>query len=67
MTNHEHEQPNRRILIIDDNPSIHADFKKILSGDAGVEGLDAAEADLFGQKRASASRGFELATALQGQ
>ena len=25
---------NRRVLIIDDNPSIHADFRKILQADA---------------------------------
>jgi hypothetical protein len=27
-------KPNRRILIIDDNPSIHDDFRKIFPGGA---------------------------------
>ena len=38
---------NRRILLIDDTPSIHEDFRKILSGggpDAGLAGeMEAAE------------------------
>lgn len=61
------DQANRRILIIDDNPSIHADFKKILGGETGASGLDAAEADLFGEKKALGHRGFEISTALQGK
>ena len=41
---------NRRILIVDDNASIHEDFKKILGvqTNAGVQQLAAAEAALFG-------------------
>ena len=43
---------NRRILIVDDNQSIHADFRKILGApDAGDEALDAAEARLFGAQQ----------------
>ena len=60
-------QSNRRILIIDDNPSIHADFKKILGADATANGLDAAEADLFGQTKSVGHRSFQITTALQGK
>ncbi len=58
--------PNRRILLIDDLPSIHADFRKILAppGDAGV--LDAMEAGLFGMEVAAPAADFELDSAYQG-
>ena len=65
--NPDQTQSNRRILIIDDNPSIHADFKKILGADCTASGLDAAEADLFGQTKPLGHRGFEITTALQGK
>jgi hypothetical protein len=41
---------NRRILVIDDNPAIHADFRKILGVRSGGENdeLTQATADLFG-------------------
>ena len=39
---------NRRVLIIDDNPSIHEDFRKILSPRTAAA-LDASEAAIFGQ------------------
>ena len=61
---------NHRILIIDDNPSIHEDFRKILGpADAKLaEELDADEAALFGDT-ADASRAwsFQLDSAFQGQ
>lgn len=43
------QPPNRRILLIDDTPSIHQDFRKILtpSVDANLE-LDEMETALFG-------------------
>ena len=31
------ELSNRRILLIDDTPSIHVDFRKILTPDAGAD------------------------------
>jgi len=40
---------NRRILIIDDNASIHDDFRKILSPASDPEGLGHARAALFGE------------------
>lgn len=40
---------NRRILLIDDTPSIHEDFRKILTPpEADDNGLDDLEAQLFG-------------------
>jgi diguanylate cyclase (GGDEF)-like protein len=41
--------PNRRILLIDDTPSIHEDFRRILSSTVTTSELDAAEEALFGE------------------
>ncbi len=62
--------PNNRILVIDDNPSIHEDFRKILSpGDAQLaDELDADEAALFGDAPSiSRQCSFEIDSAMQGQ
>jgi diguanylate cyclase len=61
-------QPNRRILIVDDNRSIHEDFGKILGlSRGGRADLDALEAELFGAAEDEpASEGFELDSAYQG-
>src|SRR5689334_3301524 len=61
---------NRRILVIDDNPSIHQDFRKILSpGDAKLASeLDTDEAALFGETTNTAqSWDFQIDSAFQGQ
>ncbi|HKS36895.1 MAG TPA: response regulator [Verrucomicrobiae bacterium] len=60
---------NRRILVIDDNRAIHADFRKILVGTAETRGgLDQAEAVLFGDAASeSQSPVFEIDSAYQGQ
>lgn len=61
---------NHRILIIDDNPSIHEDFRKILGpADAKLaKELDATEASLFGdQAGASRAQNFRIDSAFQGQ
>ena len=66
----EDTRPNRRILVIDDNASIHEDFRKILCGaTTGDSDLDSAEAALFGDDASSATSdgGFEVDFALQGQ
>jgi PAS domain S-box-containing protein len=60
---------NRRILIVDDNTSIHADFREILcpdhSGDAAVSALEAA---IFGDPAPPPDQiVFELDSAYQGQ
>ncbi len=60
---------NRRILLIDDNAAIHADFRKILVPDrAGNAALEDMEAILF-DPPAPAPRAveFELDSAYQGQ
>jgi signal transduction histidine kinase len=61
-------QANRRILIVDDNRAIHADFRKILCPPAGNAGLEAAEAELFGAPANGLSpAGFQVESAFQGQ
>ena len=61
---------NRRILLIDDTPSIHEDFRKILSGtgaDVGSE-MAAAEEALFGEATEPTSTpSFDLDSAYQGR
>ena len=42
-------QDNRRILVIDDNLSIHEDFRKILSPPQNSDALDQARSALFGE------------------
>ena len=61
---------NRRVLVIDDNPSIHADFRKILSpGEATLANeLDSDEAELFGDTaQAAHSWIFQIDSAFQGE
>jgi two-component system NtrC family sensor kinase len=60
---------NRRILLIDDNPAIHDDFRKILNPAASTHPeLDAFEAELFDAPMPPApAPGFELHSAFQGQ
>ena len=61
---------NRRILLVDDMPAIHEDFRKILLMPAAC-GLDQMEAALFGssaeQPAPSTLPGFMLDSAYQGQ
>ncbi|MBI3415130.1 MAG: hypothetical protein HY043_07390 [Verrucomicrobia bacterium] len=60
-----------RILVIDDNPAIHEDFRKILSPRNDSSPVDDLEASLFGSDPSSAeahpAAGFEVDFALQGQ
>lgn len=59
---------NHRILIVDDNTTIHEDFRKILSPtDYGESELNALEAAVFGEEQTPRVRPeFELAFAAQG-
>jgi len=60
---------NRRILLVDDMPAIHEDFRKILMADVPqrVEFSDL-EAALFGDElKAASAAAFELDSAYQGQ
>ncbi len=64
------DQENRRILIVDDNESIHADFRKILgASDALTTAVESAAAALFGEPKVlpSAVAGFEIDSAHQGE
>jgi signal transduction histidine kinase len=59
---------NRRILIIDDNPAIHEDFRKILCPQVQPVALEEEEAAIFGKRREAApASGFEIDSAFQGQ
>ena len=62
------DSKNHRILLIDDNPSIHEDFKKILTASSGDESLDSSRSDLFGDVGvAPALNAFTTESAFQGQ
>ena len=58
---------NRRILIIDDTPSIHEDFRKTLCPEEVEDHLQMAEQALFGDTIARKVDCFELDSAFQGQ
>jgi two-component system, cell cycle sensor histidine kinase and response regulator CckA len=60
---------NRRVLVMDDNPAIHDDFRKILSpATASAVALTAKEMALFGESPgASSPTQFEVDSACQGQ
>jgi two-component system, NtrC family, sensor kinase len=60
---------NHRILVVDDNPAIHEDFRKVLRGGRSPQPeLLRAEAALFGEEEVSSSQAdFELQSAHQGQ
>jgi len=61
--------PNLRVLVVDDNLSIHEDFRRILAPGTGSTDLDAQAAALFGPAAATAptAAGFELDFAHQGE
>jgi PAS domain S-box-containing protein len=62
-------KPNQRILIIDDNPAIHEDFRKILSpASSGRPAVNRLAAALFNEAQPAApTMNFELDSAYQGQ
>lgn len=63
-----HWSKNTRVLIVDDNPSIHHDFRKILGGAQRDASLDAQEALLFGESRPTGGdEGFDIDSAFQGE
>ncbi|MFJ2363128.1 ATP-binding protein [Pseudomonas sp. NPDC087697] len=62
------ESSNRRILLIDDTPSIHDDFRKILTPAPPQHGeLDEMESALFGTEVKATSTRYELDSAYAGQ
>ncbi len=58
---------NRRILLVDDMPAIHADFRKILGQRPAASRMDEAEAALFGQAARAPRESYLLDSASQGQ
>ncbi len=59
---------NRRVLLVDDMPTIHEDFRKILAPVAPQSAeLSAVEAALFGDEVKVTAGAFELDSAYQGQ
>lgn len=60
---------NRRVLVVDDNPTIHEDFRKILAKPApGNTQLESLESAFFDAQEASTSpEGFEIESAFQGE
>jgi diguanylate cyclase (GGDEF)-like protein len=63
----EAELLTHRLLMIDDNPAIHQDYRKILTGRNDTQ-ISAAEAALFGEPQSAVSRpAFDLDAAMQGR
>ena len=63
----EAEMFRHRLLVIDDNPAIHDDYRKILVRDDEVA-MSTAEAALFGEEAAATERPtFDVVSALQGR
>jgi signal transduction histidine kinase len=64
-----YDQKNNRILIVDDNPTIHQDFTKILSGKSNsAQKLADAGALMFGDSPPETTpQDFEVDSAYQGQ
>ena len=63
-------EPNRRVLIIDDNRAIHEDFRKILAPSGTDAALVDAEAALFGDAAdpaTPAATSYPINSAYQGQ
>ena len=57
---------NRRLLLVDDTPAIHEDFRKILTRLGSASALSEDEAMLFGETPRSTPIRFEMDSALQG-
>ena len=57
-----------RILVVDDNPAIHEDFRKILVPTPTNTAVDELERSLFGsEKSETIENDFEMESAHQGQ
>lgn len=57
---------NRRLLIVDDNPAIHEDFRKVLAKRTSSPTMSALEAELFGAVDGGAPAEFVLESVFQG-
>ena len=58
--------PNRRVLLVDDMPAIHEDYRKILLETGASADLEGDETLLFGETTRPSSVTFELESAYQG-
>jgi CheY-like chemotaxis protein len=64
----EHVADNRRIIVIDDNVSIHEDFRKVLAPPSDSDSLNLARAALFGEAPTLPTQvRYELDFASQGR
>jgi CheY-like chemotaxis protein len=63
-----HDEPGARILIVDDNPSIHRDFELVLLQSGSSAELDAEERQLYGEaeQRAVLTPAYQVDHALSG-
>jgi len=62
------ETKNRRILVVDDSPAIHENFRKILGSSSGDSAVDLMAAKLSGEQMPAAETApFEIDSAFQGQ
>ena len=68
-SDHPGGEASPRILIIDDNPAIHDDYRKILQGPTDDVELGALRATLFGieAKESPVMKTYELESAFQGE
>jgi CheY-like chemotaxis protein len=58
----------RRVLVIDDEPAMHVDFRRVLEAPAANLLLESLEAQMFeAAPPASVPRGFEILSAQQGR
>ncbi len=66
---HSSSATSPRVLVIDDTPSIHQDFHRLLSGSEDRASLEDLRASLFGNKQPPRPRGyrFEVDSAFQGE
>lgn len=68
MIHPESELLKRRLIVVDDNPDIHEDIRKILLSPCSDQQLDELESELFGESQAAAVlETFEIESAFQGQ
>ncbi len=58
--------PNRRVIVIDDNPEIHRDLKDILGGDEETQTSEI-RAALFGEQATAEDQRFQIDSAYQGE
>lgn len=63
------EKLNRRVLVVDDNPAIHEDFRKILTVNHTTTtlSLDQQTQQLFGEASAAREESYDIDYAFQGQ